>query len=60
LLTRVERTFDNAHLPLFVALVLILVAMFVLGASAESEVQRIDAEIAELEAEAVRLLGTRT
>jgi hypothetical protein len=59
LITRVDRTFDGAHFPLFAALVLILVAMFVLGASAESEVAKLDAEIAELEAEAVRLLDSR-
>jgi hypothetical protein len=51
-----ERTFQPARFPFFAGLVALMVALVWLGASAENEVQRIDEEIAEIEAEAVRLL----
>ena len=54
--TRVHQTFDPHHFPIFAGLVLLIVLLFWLGASAEGEVARIEAEIAELEAEAVRQL----
>lgn len=59
-LTRVDRAFDATHFPIFAALVLLMVGLFHLGGGAESEVARIDQEIADLEAEAVRLLGQRS
>lgn len=58
-ITRAERAFDPAHLPIFAGLVLLLVALFWLGTSAEAEIAKIDEEIADLEAEAVRLLEHR-
>jgi hypothetical protein len=58
-LTRADRTFDPAHLPVFLALVGLMVATFCLGASAEGEIARLEEEIAELEEEAVRRLGER-
>jgi len=59
-ITRAERAFDAAHFPIFAALIVLMVALFSLGAGAEAEVARIEQEIAELEAEAVRLLGQRS
>ena len=52
----VERTFSPSRFPFFAGLVALMVSLVWLGASAETEVQRIDEEIAEIEAEAVRLL----
>jgi hypothetical protein len=59
-LTRVERAFDAAHFPILAGLVVLMVMLFHLGASAEAEVAKLEQEIAELEAEAVRLLGQRS
>ena len=59
LLTRADRTFDPLHLPLFLGLVALMIALYWLGANAEAEVTKIDEEIAELEAEAIRLLNQR-
>ena len=59
LATRVDRLADPRFLTLLFVLVGLLVALFFLGVSAESDVEKIDAEIAELEAEATRILGMR-
>ena len=55
-LTRAERTFDRLHLPIVFVLVTLMGALFWMGASAEGEVTKIEREIDELEAEAVRRL----
>lgn len=54
-----ERTFANAHLPVFLCLVALMAALFWLGANAEVEVSKLEREIAALEEEAVRRLGER-
>ncbi len=59
-LTRVDRVFDATHFPIFAGLVILMVGLFYLGASAESEIARIEQEIADLEAEATRLLAHRS
>ena len=47
--TRFLKVSGPTELPIFVGLVALMVALFVLGASAEGEVSRIDEQLQELE-----------
>jgi hypothetical protein len=57
--TRLPLLLEPAHLPLALGLVAVMAALFVLGSSAESEIGRLDEDLADLDAEIVRLLKRR-